>query len=135
MNELTKTPLNTIDDSKLSECNSLSSRAVEMMGVKGLQKYKQLSENISFQNSNMNREVNNQTQTSMKIENQLRSGSNERLNKVRTSHSHSRTRSDQISSREREEYRIRQINNNLMSNTNQYPHEESLGNVWKEALE
>lgn len=132
MNELTKTPSVISETSRFSDCNSLSSRAVEKIGVKGLQKYKELSENISFNASNINREVNNQTQISMKIENQLRDGSVERCNKVKTSHSHSRTQSDQVSSKEREEYRIRQINNDLLSNSRQYLFEEDHRNIFNE---
>ena len=90
------------------------------MGIKGLQKYKQMSANMNSNPSNINRKVNNQTQISMNIENQLNSGPQERSNMVRTSHSHSRQKSLKESSREVEEYRIRQINDGFIPPVEEY---------------
>ena len=40
MNELNHNPLHTIPEASISDCNSISSRAVEDIGVKGLRNYK-----------------------------------------------------------------------------------------------
>lgn len=103
----------------------------------GLQKYKQLSENFSFNTSNFNREVNNQTQISMKIENQLIGEPHDRPNKVRTSHqtSHSHTKTAKSSSRDEEEYRIRKINNELMYNSQEYSQQDSRQMTWNDHQE
>ncbi|CAI2385628.1 unnamed protein product [Moneuplotes crassus] len=137
MSEMSKFPTITVEDSKISECNSLSSKAVEAIGVTGLQKYKQLSENFSFNTSNFNREANNQTQISMKIENQLIGEPHDRPNKVRTSHqtSHSRTKTEKSSSRDEEEYRIRKINNELMYNSQEYSQQDSRQMTWNDQQE
>jgi hypothetical protein len=123
MNELTQTPSISVDDRRLSsERESISSRQVEAFGVKGLQNYKQLSETMSF-NSNsaqVQRAQNNQTQISVKIEDQIQPGvGDQRMNQVKTSHSHSRNQSGIRSSVEVCENRVRQINNDLIMNSRQ----------------
>jgi hypothetical protein len=94
MNELTQTPSISVDDRRLStEQESISSRQVEVIGAKGLKNYKQLSETMSF-NSNsaqVQRAQNNQTQISVKIEDQIHPEVvDQRMNQVKTSNSNSR---------------------------------------------
>jgi hypothetical protein len=95
MNELTQTPSISVDDRRLSsERESISSRQVEAIGAKGLKNYKQLSETMSFNSAQVQRAQNNQTQISVKIEDQIHPGVvDQRMNQVKTSHSHSRNQS------------------------------------------
>jgi hypothetical protein len=129
MNELTQTPSISVDDRRLStEQESISSRQVEVIGAKGLKNYKQLSETMSF-NSNsaqVQRAQNNQTQISVKIEDQIHPEVvDQRMNQVKTSNSNSRNQSGIRSSVEVCESRVRKINNDLIMNSRQPTHVES----------
>lgn len=124
MNELTQTPSISVNDGRLSEGESISSRQVETLGAKGLQNYKNLSENISFSTAQVQRAQNNQTQISMNIDNKIQPSVDKRINQVKTSHSHRKNHSGICSPAEVEEDRIRQINNDLIVNSRQITNEE-----------
>lgn len=134
MNDLQQTSTITSHERRPSDWNSLSSEAVENLGAKGLQTYKELSEGPSYVTAQVQRSENNRTEMSMKIEDQIQPyRSEERVSQVKTSHSQSRNRSNILSPSHDEEYRIRQINHDLMMNSKELPQEcfNNTRNVWR----
>lgn len=112
MNDMNNTCTITTDDGPpISECNSVTSKVVENYASKGLQKYKDLSSNPSIQDIP---DCNRMTQ-------------------VRTSHSNSRNPSKILTPAEEQEYRVRQINKDLLMNSKEvsgFLHESS-EKLWK----
>lgn len=136
MNDIQQTcTLTTIDERRISNCDSITSKAVEYYGVKGLQNYKQISQDLSYNTMQLNRTENNKTELSMKIEGQIRPyDQQERCKTVKTSQSHNRIRSDLKSTAEEDEYRIRPINRDLRMNSKEVDPDENEPNYqWKEA--
>lgn len=121
MHELQHIPIPINDQGRMSRCDSISSKGVEKIGIKGLQKYKQISENFSFSTNPMPRSEINKSEVSMKIENQGPKFIDERVKQVKTSHSQSR--GDMMPS-DVQEYRIKQINHDLMMNSKQMSEHE-----------
>jgi hypothetical protein len=96
MNDMNNTcTISTDDGPPISECNSITSKLVENYASKGLQQYKELSSNPSISNV----------------------PDCARLTQVRTSHSNSRNTSKIISPAEEQEFRVRQINRDLLMNS------------------
>ena len=108
MNELNNNPLQTIPESSISEWNSISSRAVEDIGIRGLNNYKKLAENINQPNKEKKVNNTNNTQVFMNIDDQLSSDNNEdRISKAKSSFSQIHNKAD-FKTPDSNEWRIKQ---------------------------
>lgn len=108
MGDLHNEPFQNSDNQiQETDCNSMSSRAIESMGMKALQKYKEIWENDGRPESHA------QTQYEVDPQNY----NEDRISKVKTSQSQKYPRSCLKSPIESEEDRIRIINKDLLANS------------------